>query len=98
MVRPTGKYVLVKRDPLEVPVGYQKPERIILADKALAKSKSATVLKVGKDVTQVCPGDRVLITWLDGTPYEDADLGKVEFLLEEEILAYSISRRLELTV
>lgn len=93
MIEPYGIHVIVRRDdhgaPSDIPDRFFNPNNIIVApQKAVSKSRFAKVLKVGPEIREdIREGDRVLITWLDGTKYEDADLGPVEVLKDVEILA-----------
>ena len=93
MVRPIGDKLVVKRDDLTTPPDIadrflRKDSKIIIPDKARARSRYGRVLAVGPDVKEhIRQGDRVLISWLDGTKYSDRDMGDVELFLETEILA-----------
>lgn len=87
MIRPIGKYVMVRRHDPELPPSYMTPSRIIIPDQAKMKGRRGTILEVGEGVESedLMPGTDVVISWFSGTPYHDADIGDVEFFNEIEI-------------
>lgn len=92
MLRPTGNKLVVRRDGLDAPgdvdASVFKKGLLVMPDIARAKSRYGIVVRVGPDVKErIRKGDRVVITWFDGTHFDDEDLGEVEVFLESEILA-----------
>ena len=87
MIVPVGDTVVVRRDDSTLPHNIIKLERIIVPDTLKHKSRFGTVVRVGPDVRAVKAGDKVVITWYDGTPHEDPEDGKVELFKAYEMLA-----------
>jgi len=92
VVKPTGTHIVVCRDdntaPTDLPDRFAKDGKIIIPEKFKSKSKEATVLAIGKDVQEdIRVGDRVAITWHDGTKFTDKHFGEIEILYETEVLA-----------
>lgn len=91
MLTPIGNKLVVRRDPRTLPpdiANHFENGLIVIPEMAKAKSRYGKVVSVGPDVREdIRPGDGVLITWLDGSPFDDRDLGKVEVFVESEILA-----------
>lgn len=90
MVRPLGDRLVIERDGLTAPpdVYIRKGSKLVLPQNALARSREGKVLAVGPDVKEdIRKGDRVAITWHEGTRYNDKDLGEIELFVETEILA-----------
>lgn len=90
MIRPTGDHVVIKRDDLTAPpdVYLRKGSKLIIPQNALARAREGKVLFIGPKVREdIRVGDRVAITWHEGTRYHDKHLGEIELFLETEVLA-----------
>jgi co-chaperonin GroES (HSP10) len=91
MIKPYGKHVLVSRDPDELPQDWRvRPERIIVPEIVMARARWGKVVDVGSGVTEIRPGDRVSITWFNGTAISQFD-NKLEIFHEDELLAVEVS-------
>lgn len=94
LLRPYGRYLMVKRDPMEQPGDHiVKANKLILSDSTLAKSKFGRVIARGGWLDErrlLTIGSRVVMTWRNGTPWRDGEHGMVEILHEDEILAVFI--------
>ena len=87
-LRPKGKKILVKLDPVkERQVG-----SIIVADDHREQARIGTVREIGTNVTQYEVGERILINCYIGIPIDlfdmpEADGESLRMVTEDEILA-----------
>ena len=91
MITPYKKHITVIREPEGDPHNTIPLKRIIIPETLKHKSRYGHVIQLGSNAKSIAsdvkPGDRVIVSWYDGTKVVDTAQGEIEIFHEDEILA-----------